>query len=89
IGGRRRWETMPWMVLVFGVAVGPLGGVGILLVILQPVMFDAWCTLCLASTAVSVVLISPTLDEVLATLQYMKREKARGRPLGRVFWGRA
>ncbi|HVL89630.1 MAG TPA: vitamin K epoxide reductase family protein [Actinomycetota bacterium] len=49
IGGKDRWRTMPWIVIVFGLAVGPFGAVSILLVVLQPVMFDAWCTLCLAS----------------------------------------
>ena len=42
IGGRARWRTMPWMVLLFGVAVGPLGAVSVLLVILQPVLLDSW-----------------------------------------------
>jgi hypothetical protein len=48
IGSRGRWRTMPWIVIIFGLAVGPLGSVSITLVILQPVLFDAWCTLCLA-----------------------------------------
>ena len=54
VGGTRRWRTMPWIVIMFGLAVGPLGFISILLVILQPVMFDAWCTLCLCSAAISV-----------------------------------
>lgn len=75
IGGRRRWQTMPWMVIAFGVAVGPLGAVSILLVILQPVLLDAWCTLCLFSAAVSVLMIGPALDEVLASLQYLAQRR--------------
>ncbi len=31
--GRARWRTMPWIVIIFGLAVGPLGAVSILLVI--------------------------------------------------------
>lgn len=57
IGGRSRWRTMPWVVILFGFAVGPLGGVSIVLVILQPVLYDSWCTLCLASAAVPVAMI--------------------------------
>ncbi len=34
VGKRERWRTMPWIVAVFGLAVGPLGAVSILLVIL-------------------------------------------------------
>src|SRR5687768_5679709 len=42
IGGRGRWRTMPWIVVLFGLFVGPLGFVSVLLVVLQPVLFDAW-----------------------------------------------
>jgi uncharacterized membrane protein len=87
VGGRERWRTMPWIVIVFGVAVGPLGLVSILLVILQPVMFHAWCTLCLASAAISVAMIGPAMDELLASLQYLRRERGRGRALWPAFWG--
>ena len=87
IGGRGRWRTMPWIVIVFGLAVGPLGAVSILLVILQPVLLDAWCTLCLASAVISVLMIGPAMDEFLASLQYVRRERGRGRSLWRSFWG--
>ena len=40
LGGTRRWKTMPWLVVLFGLAVGPLGAVSVLLVVLQPVLFD-------------------------------------------------
>jgi type IV secretory pathway VirB3-like protein len=78
---------MPWIVIIFGLAVGPLGLVSVLLVILQPVMFEAWCTLCLASALISVLMIGPAADEVLASLQYLKRERLQGRSLRRAFWG--
>ena len=87
IGGGDRWRTRPWIVIVFGIAVGPLGLVSILLVILQPVLFHAWCTLCLASAVISMAMIGPAMDELLASLQYLCRERARGRALWRAFWG--
>lgn len=88
IGGSRRWKTMPWIVVVFGIAVGPLGFVSIMLVVFQPVLLDAWCTLCLASAVASVLMIGPAMDEFLLSLQYMRRECLRGeRSLWRVFWG--
>lgn len=90
IGGRDRWRTMPWMVILFGVAVGPLGVVGVMLVVFQPVLFDAWCTLCLASAMISLAMIGPAMDEVLASLQYMLRETRRGeRGAWKTFWGLA
>jgi hypothetical protein len=87
IGGRRRWRTMPWMVVVFGLAIGPLGVVSVLLVILQPVLFDSWCTLCLASGVVSVLMIGPAMDETLASLQHLKRVRDRGESAWQAFWG--
>lgn len=87
IGGTGRWKTMPWIVIVFGLAVGPLGIVSIALVVSQPLVVGAWCTLCLASAFISVIMIGPAMDEMLASLQHVKRESARGRSTWRVFWG--
>jgi uncharacterized membrane protein len=87
IGGRTRWRTLPWMVILFGLAVGPLGAVSVLLVILQPVWVGAWCTLCLASAVVSLAMIGPAMDEVLASLQHLARVRAAGGSPWRAFWG--
>lgn len=86
IGGRDRWRSMPWIVILFGLAVGPLGAVSILLVILQPVLFDGWCTLCLASAAISLAMIGPAMDEVLASLQHIRRVQRAGGSTWRAFW---
>lgn len=87
IGGTRRWKTMPWLVVLFGILVGPLGAVSLLLVILQPVVVGAWCTLCLASAVISVAMIGPTMDEVLASLQHLKRISLERGSVWRAFWG--
>lgn len=87
IGGIRRWRTMPWIVILFGLAVGPLGGISVLLVILQPVLYGHWCTLCLATALLSVLMIGPAMDEVLASLQHLRRVWSEGGSLGRAFWG--
>jgi uncharacterized membrane protein len=86
VGGTDRWRKMPWIVIVFGLAVGPLGAISVLLVILQPVMFDAFCTLCLASAAVSVLMIGPAMDEVLASLQCLRRVHDRGGSWWHALW---
>ncbi len=86
VGGTRRWKTMPWMVILFGIAVGPLGLVSVLLVTAQPLLLHAWCTLCLLSAVISIVMIGPAMDEVLASLQVLKRAKEHDRPLWTVFW---
>lgn len=86
IGGTKRWRTMPWMVVLFGLAVGPLGVVSVLLVIAQAVWLEAWCTLCLVSAVISVIMIGPAMDEVLASLQFLKRATREHAPVWRVFW---
>lgn len=87
IGGTRRWRSMPWIVILFGLAVGPLGFVSVMLVIFQPLLFDAWCTLCIASAVISITMIGPAMDEVLASLQYLTRVKHSGVSLWKAFWG--
>ena len=87
IGGRRRWKTMPWIVVLFGLAVGPLGAVSVMLVVFQPVLYGAWCTLCLASAAISLLMIGPAMDEMLASLQELRRVRRRGGAVLRAFWG--
>src|SRR5688572_8181349 len=88
VGGTLRWRTMPWVVIAFGVMVGPLGAVSIGLVITQPLAYDTFCTLCVFTALISVLMIGPAMDEMLASLQYMKRVKEHGRPFWRYFWGR-
>ncbi|WP_242916580.1 vitamin K epoxide reductase family protein [Pontibacter liquoris] len=87
VGGRKRWKTMPWIVILFGLLVGPLGMISILLVVIQPVLYHAWCTLCLCSAAISVIMIGPAMDEMLASLQYMRRVKDARVSLWKAFWG--
>jgi uncharacterized membrane protein len=87
IGGRDRWRSMPWIVIVFGIAVGPLGLISVLLVIAQPVLYGAFCTLCLASAVISLSMIPPAVDEVLASLQHLRRVQRDGGSVWRAFWG--
>ena len=86
VGGEERWRRRPWIVVVFGMAVGPLGATSILLVILQPVVYDAWCTLCLTSALVSLGMIGPALDETLASLQYLRVVHESDGSLWSAFW---
>lgn len=87
IGKPRRWRTMPWIVVVFGLAVGPLGFISVMLVVFQPVLFDSFCTLCLTSAVISIAMIGPAMDEMLASLQYLRRVSLRGGSVWKAFWG--
>src|SRR5690606_9315687 len=81
-----RWRTMPWMVFVFGLLIIPLGVVSVSFIIIQPPLIGALCTLCIVQSAVTVVLIPYSIDEVLATAQYLWRAKNAGEPFWRTFW---
>ncbi|MDP8931947.1 MAG: vitamin K epoxide reductase family protein [Actinomycetota bacterium] len=85
--GQDRWRTQPWMVIIFGIAVGPLGAGSVVLVILQPVLIGNFCTLCLVTALISVSMIGPAMDEVLASLQFVRRAVDEGRSWWDVFWG--
>ncbi len=80
IGSRRRWRTMPWLVLLFGFLIVPLGVVSITFIIIQPIMLGTWCTLCLIGAGAMLLQIPYSFDEILATLQFLKRRAKAGRP---------
>jgi nucleoside-diphosphate-sugar epimerase/uncharacterized membrane protein len=86
IGDRRRWRTMPWMVFLFGLLIIPLGIVSVSFIIIQPPLIGALCTLCILQAVVTVILIPYSLDEVLASAQYLWRARQAGEPFWRTFW---
>ena len=86
MGDKARWRTMPWMVTFFGILVVPLGIASISLIILQPVAVGAWCTPCLIAALAMLIMIALTLDEVVATVQFLVQARREGQPLWRTFW---
>jgi nucleoside-diphosphate-sugar epimerase len=86
MGGRSRWRTMPWMVLLFGIVVVPLGVVSIYFIIIQPIVIGTWCTLCLMAAAAMLVMIPFALDELVAMGQFLVWNTRRGRPFWRAFF---
>ena len=87
IGGTKRWRTTPWIVIIFGIFVGPFGVLSVLLVVMQPVLYSAFCTLCLASAVISLAMIGPAVDEVLASMQYLRDVRDDGGSVWSAFWG--
>jgi hypothetical protein len=85
-GKTARWRTMPWVVLIFGFLVIPLGIVSTTLIILQPLSVGSWCTACLLSALITIGMIPFTFDEVLASIQYLDKKRKQGESLWRVFW---
>ena len=72
-GSTRRWQYRPWLVMIFGLDVIPLGIVSAVLVVLQGVAVGSWCFLCLVTAAISLVLVWLAYDEVWSCLIYLRR----------------
>jgi hypothetical protein len=86
-GGTRRWHTMPWFVMLFGILAIPVSCVSIVLIILQPTVVGAWCGPCLTIACLMLLIIPLTVDEVCATLQFMRHSKIKGHSHWKTFWG--
>jgi nucleoside-diphosphate-sugar epimerase/uncharacterized membrane protein len=86
IGSARRWRTMPWLVVLFGLMIVPLGVVSLTFIIIQPIWIGTWCTLCLIAAVAMLIQIPYSLDELVATGQFLMRRKRAGRSLLAVFF---
>lgn len=85
IGAQNRWRTMPWLTLLFGLMIVPLGAVSIFFIIIQPILIGTYCTMCLLLAAAMLVQIPYSVDELVATCQFLRRRKQAGQPWLRVF----
>lgn len=89
-GSTRRWQYRPWLVMIFGLDVIPLGIVSAVLVVLQGAVVGSWCFLCLITAAISLILVWLAYDEVWSCLLYLHRIWKRThnwRTLWWTFWG--
>ncbi|MDO6557708.1 NAD-dependent epimerase/dehydratase family protein [Paraglaciecola chathamensis] len=86
MGSTRRWRTMPWLVMLFGIMIVPLGAISIFFIIIQPILLGTWCTLCLIAAAAMLIQIPYSLDELVATSEFLYRRKKQGRPLLRILF---
>ena len=91
-GSTRRWQDRPWMVILFGIDVIPLGIVSVVLVVLQGTVVGSWCFLCLVTAAISLLLVFVAYDEVWSCILFLHRVWKRTHSpkiLWDTFWGRA
>ncbi|MFG0266179.1 MAG: vitamin K epoxide reductase family protein [Rhodopirellula sp. JB055] len=89
-GSTRRWQYRPWLVVLFGIDVIPLGIVSVVLVLCQAFLVGEWCFLCLITAAISLTLVYWAWDEVRVSLTFLHRIwKAHHdkRLLWNSFWG--
>ncbi len=91
-GSTRRWQDRPWMVVLFGIDVIPLGIVSAVLVFMQGTVVGDWCFLCLVTAALSLILVVLAYDEVWSTFLYLRRvwKKTQSKKtIWDTFWGKA
>lgn len=81
IGDTRRWRTMPWMVMLFGFTILPLGVTSILLTLRQLLALGEWCTFCVLSIAAMFLMIPLSLGEITATIQFLNYQRKKS-----AFW---
>jgi nucleoside-diphosphate-sugar epimerase len=79
VGAKARWRTMPWLVVLFGLMIAPLGITSIAFVIIQPIVIGTLSTVALIGAAAILIQIPYSLDELIATLQFMRRRVQAGR----------
>lgn len=72
-GSERRWQYRPWLVILFGIDVIPLGLVSAILIFLQATIVGHWCFLCMVTAVISLVLIVVAYDEIAVTVVYLTR----------------
>jgi hypothetical protein len=86
VGSTRRWRTMPWLVILFGLMIAPLGVTSIVFIIIQPVLLDTWSIVALIGAAAILIQVPYSLDELIATLQFLRRRSRAGRNWVRVLF---
>ena len=86
VGSRLRWRTMPWLVVLFGLMIAPLGITSIFFIIIQPVVIGTWSIIALIGAAAVLIQIPYSLDELLATLQFLRRRAKAGQNWMRIFF---
>lgn len=84
-GSTRRWQYRPWLVVLFGIDVIPLGIVSAVLVFLQGAVVGSWCFLCIVTAVISLTLVYFAYDEVFSGLLYLREVWRRSRSLA-VLW---
>jgi len=91
-GSTRRWQDRPWLVILFGIDVIPLGIVSAVLVCMQGAVVGAWCFLCLITAVISLLLVFLAYDEIWSCALFLRgvwKKSKSVRLLWDTFLGRA
>jgi uncharacterized membrane protein len=88
-GSTRRWQLRPWMTILFGLDVIPLGVVSGVLVFMQGAVVGYWCFLCMFTAAISLALVYFAYDEVWSCMRFLYAVWREGdrKLFWQIFWG--
>lgn len=90
-GSTRRWHDRPWLVILFGLDVIPLGIVSAILIFMQGLVVGYWCFLCLVTAVISLILVVLAYDEVWSSILFLWkvwRKSKKFSILWDTFWGK-
>ncbi len=80
VGGRKRWHTLPRIVIAESVLIASVALVSILLAVAQPALFQAGCTLCLVATVLSLPPVLLAIGEFRASVRYLRQRRTSSNP---------
>jgi uncharacterized membrane protein len=75
IGGRHRWHRHPWLPIAAGVVAAGLGVAALGLIAAQVLLVRAFCTLCLTSAAISLLVAGLVTPEVTAAVRRLRQHR--------------
>ncbi len=70
-GSVQRWKDRPWLVILFGIDVIPIGCVSLILVALQGLAVGHWCFPCMITASISTILVFLAYGEVDAGIRFL------------------
>jgi hypothetical protein len=89
VGGTKRYKTMPWAVVIFGIGIIPFGLTSIFLALSMPTIVGAGCFLCAVNAVIAVVMIPYAWDEIWLSFLAMRSMMRNGAGFWAAFSGRA
>lgn len=89
VGGTKRYKTLPWAVIIFGIGIIPFGLTSIFLGLAMPTIVGAGCFLCAMNAVIAVILIPFAWDEIWLSLLAMRSMMGNGASFWAAFTGKA
>jgi len=72
VGSQQRWRQRPRLVVIFGANTLAVAFTGVVLVVLQATVVEAWCLVCIVTAVLSMTMLVLALPEVGASWRYLR-----------------